>query len=339
MLKNSLLVIAALHVVLLAWADKPKKKPAKEPLDSVTLAMQHYLQFADSVNKVIEYKTGIVKLKDLATLNIPAGFKYVNAEQSQFIIHKVWENPKRDDILGMLFPEDGNPFKDSSYAFIISFDDMGYVEDKDAAKIDYRDLLKDIQEGEEEANKSRAAAGYETIHLVRWAQQPFYDEKRKVLHWAKELEFGGNTEEHTLNYDVRVLGRKGVLSFNAVASVSELPLVKQNIDAVLKMASFAEGNAYADYNSGTDKIAAYTIGGLVAGKVLAKVGLGALILKFGKLIGAAVLALFYGIRKFLTGRKRKEEESWVPEQKPAEELPAPVSEPEQEENDRLQNGR
>jgi uncharacterized membrane-anchored protein len=320
---------------VIAWAGKPpKKKPANQTLDSMTLAVQTYLLFVDSVNKAIEYKTGVIHLKDLATLNVPAGFKYVNAAQSQFIIHKVWGNPERDDILGMLFPATGNPFKDSSYAFVISFEDMGYVEDKDAAKIDYQDLLKDIQKEEEESNKSRAAAGYESIHLIRWAQQPFYDEKRKVLHWAKELEFGSSPESRTLNYDVRVLGRKGVLSLNAVASINELPLVKQNIDAVLKMASFTEGNAYNDYNSGTDKIAAYTIGGLVAGKVLAKVGLFALMLKFWKLVAGGIIGLYYMVRKFITGRKR-EEEVYVPEKEPVEELPAPEQPAEKKEEEQL----
>ncbi|MEI9946725.1 MAG: DUF2167 domain-containing protein [Chitinophagaceae bacterium] len=62
--------------------------------------------------------------------------------------------------------------------------------------------------------------------MVGWAQPPFYDSKNKVLHWAKELQFGGE-DLNTLNYDVRFLGRKGILSLNAVATIDQLPKVKK----------------------------------------------------------------------------------------------------------------
>jgi uncharacterized membrane-anchored protein len=44
--------------------------------------------------------------------------------------------------------------------------------------------------------------------------------------------------------------------------------------------SFAKGPQYTDYNAGLDEVAAYTIGGLAAGTVLAKVGFWPIILKF-----------------------------------------------------------
>jgi uncharacterized membrane-anchored protein len=132
---------------------------------------------------------------------------------------------------------------------------------------------------------------------------------KKILHWAKELKFDEN-ETHTLNYDVRVLGRKGVLSLNAIADIKDLPLVKQNIDSVLNIASFNKGNTYQEYDSKTDKVAAYTIGGLVAAKILAKVGL---LAKFGKFFAIAWkfilvgLVAAWGFVKKLFGRKKKEE--------------------------------
>lgn len=304
------------------FADKGKKEKKDESVDSLVLALNKYAKLVDSVNKAMDYRKGLIKLKgDFAVLNVPENFKFLNAEQSRYIIHDIWGNPERDDVLGMIFPADKTPFSDSSFAFVVTFDDMGYVKDDDAAKVKYDDLLKDMWNSEKESNKAREQAGYEPIHIVGWAQTPYYDSKKKVLHWAKELKFGTGEGDNTLNYDVRVLGRKGVLSLNAVASMQELPLVKQNIDAILKMASYTEGNAYADYNSGTDKIAAYTIGGLVAGKVLAKVGFFAILLKFGKFIIGGLVLAFYGVKKFFTGKGR-EDESYVVTETPAETVPA-----------------
>jgi uncharacterized membrane-anchored protein len=143
---------------------------------------------------------------------------------------------------------------------------------------------------------------------VGWAQKPFYDKEKKVLHWAKELQFGDQEGVHTLNYEIRILGRHGILSLNAVCTMKELPLVKANIDKVLPMASFTEGNTYFDFDPKIDNVAAWTIGGLVAGKVLAKVGFFAIILKFlGAfwkfiLLGLAALG---GVFKKLFNRKKE----------------------------------
>jgi uncharacterized membrane-anchored protein len=207
----------------------------------------------------------------------------------------------------MLWPEDGGPFADSNYAFVITYDDMGYVKDKDADDIDYEEMLKDIHTAEKDENEERTKMGYGSIHLVGWASKPYYDKTNKVLHWAKELQFD-SSDDHTLNYNVRILGRKGVLVMNAVGGMSELPLVKKDIDKVLHMATFSEGNAYKDFDSNVDKVAVYTIGGLVAGKVLAKVGLFAVILKFGKFILLGIAAIGGAFFKFFKRKKPQQEE-------------------------------
>jgi uncharacterized membrane-anchored protein len=74
------------------------------------------------------------------------------------------------------------------------------------------------------------------------------------------------------------------------------------------MVNFTEGNRYSDFDSSTDNVAAWTIGGLVAGKVLAKAGLFAVILKFLKFIIAGVVLAGGAIWRFISGRSKKKEE-------------------------------
>ncbi len=317
----------ALFFALTCLADKGgKKKDADATKDSAAMELTKLYVFVDSVNKAMKYETGHVTLKQgNAELNIPAGFKFLNAEQSQFVMNKIYNNPPDNGILGMIMPEANTPFTDSSYFFTVEYDDMGYVKDNDAKDIDYAQKLKDMQDAEPEDNKKRAEQGFVPVHMVGWAKQPFYDDKQKVLHWAKEAHFG-NDSGNTLNYEVRVLGRKGVLSLTAIAEVEQLPLVEKDIDKVLGMASFTAGNRYADYNSSTDKIAAYTVGSLVAGTILTKIGFWAILAKFAKLIIAGIVAAFYGIRKWLTGKGRKGSEPTTPEEptkdEPVEEIVA-----------------
>jgi len=292
---------------------------ANDKDDSLTAQLVKEIKLYDSVNKAMKYQTGVVKLSsDVAQLTVPQGFKYLNADQSNYVITELWGNPPRKDVMGMLFPETGGPFADSSYAFIITYEALGYVKDEDADKIDYDEMLKEMQKEEKEVNVERQKQGYESIHIVGWAQKPYYDKTNKVLHWAKELRFGSQGS-NTLNYEIRILGRKGILSMNAVAGMNELPLVKKDIDKVLHIATFTEGNKYSDFDSNIDKVAAWTIGGLVAGKILAKVGILAFFGKFLKLILIGLATIGGAIVKFFKGKKK--EDTLVYQEAPSEEKP------------------
>lgn len=281
----------------------------------------------DSVDATIKYQTGSVPIKDIASLNIPATYKFVPADKATWILSELWGNPKRDDILGMIVPGDYKVSSEDAWAFIVTYEEDGYVKDEDADDIDYAEMLKEMQGSEAEVNKSRAEQGYEEVHILDWAATPFYDKDRKILHWAKKMRFGPQQEgeDLTLNYDVRILGRKGVLSLNAVGTMSQLGEINKHIPDVLSIATFTDGNKYSDFNPSMDKVAAYTIGGLIAGKLIAKTGLLILLLKNIKLI---LLAMFGGLglfRKKIAGLFRRKQEDKVYEvtELAPQELPAP----------------
>ena len=261
----------------------------------------------DSVEKTIEYQCGGIKLENgNASLDIPEGFKFINANQSQYILEDLWQNLPDASVLGMIVSDS---FRINSIAnswvFVVTYDAMGYVKDDDADDINYDDLLEDLKEGQTKANVERTKLGYGAINIVGWASKPFYDKQNKVLHWAKELSVAGSNG-NTLNYDVRVLGRKGVLSLNAIADIDQTEEVKKNIPAILNMASFDNGHTYSEFNPNVDEVAAWTIGGLVAGKILMKAGLLAGILKFWKLIAIALAAAGSFIWKSLRGKRQEE---------------------------------
>jgi uncharacterized membrane-anchored protein len=112
---------------------------------------------------------------------------------------------------------------------------------------------------------------------------------------------------HTLNYDVRVLGREGVLSMNAVAGMPQLAAIEADMQELLKVAAFNAGYRYEEFNEDTDRMAAYGLGALVAGGVAAKAGLfaklGALLLAFKKFIILGLAALGGFLAKLFRGRK------------------------------------
>jgi uncharacterized membrane-anchored protein len=231
------------------------------------------------------YQTGTITLRDgLATLDLPPTFRFLGPDGSKRLLEQAWGNPpgSADGVLGMLVPSGVSPLSDSGWAVVITYDEDGYVDDKGAESIDYGKLLLEMQEGIRKENKARIKKGYEPVTLLGWAEPPSYNPFTHKLYWAKELQFG-NAPEHTLNYNVRVLGRRGVLVLNAVAAMPQLPTIRTSMNTVIAFVAFGEGHRYSDYVPGSDQLATYGIAALVAGTVAAKTG-------FFKVLLTALLA-------------------------------------------------
>lgn len=163
-----------------------------------------------------------------------------------------------------------------------------------------------MKEGAQKATKEREKQGYPRIEIVGSAAPPRYDQGAHKLYWAKEVRFGNETE-NTLNYNIRILGRRGVLVLNSVSAMSQLPEIERNTSAILSAVNFNSGNRYADFNPASgDKVASYGIAALVAGGVAAKLGffkgLWVLILGAKKFIIVGVAAIAAWFRK-LFGKK------------------------------------
>ncbi len=261
--------------------------------------------FYDSVEQTLSYEHGTVTIKNgLAKIEVPAGFKYLNGKDSEMILTDIWGNPPSDiadQSLGMILPENSTPFQDSSYVINITYSEEGYVNDDDAKDINFDELLETMQTSCIESNPYREEQGYDAVYLINWAAKPFYDSENKKLHWAKELKFG-ETEEHTLNYNIRILGRKGFLELNAIGEMYVLEEVQKNASNIISSIDFNDGNKYADFNPDYDKVAAYGIGALIAGKAIVKIGLiaklGLMAAKFWKIIALAIAGFFAGMKKF-----------------------------------------
>jgi len=254
----------------------------------------------------LKFSTGSVVLPNkVATLHLGEKYHYLAPEETNKLL-QAWGNPPDEDTQGAILPADVNPFSEGGWAVFLTYVDDGHIDDSDANEIDYDDLLKDMKEGIEDSNAARKKAGYPEMHLLKWAEPPRYDASGKKLYWAKEIS-GASGEMHSLNYDVRVLGREGVLSMEAVAPMDLLAQVRTDMQPLLQVAEFNEGYRYAEFNSKTDRMAEYGLGALIAGGVAAKLGLfaklGALLLAFKKLIIVGLVGLGAFLKRLFGGKK------------------------------------
>lgn len=268
---------------------------------------------AEDIKKAIEsltYQTGTIIIKDpstskdLATISTGNSLQYLNPRDTKTVLETLWGNPPRDLSLGMIVSQGFQPvgMEDHHYAIEITYSEDGYIDDKDAKDINFDELLQEMKSDTKSNNSERIKQGYEPVELIGWAQAPFYDSESKKLYWAKELKFGDG-EMHILNYNIRILGRKGYLNLNIIADMDDLGFVNEQLKTILEAVEFKPEFHYSSYDPSIDKLASYGIGALVAGKVLSKAGFFVVLMKFWKVIAASLAALFIGLKKKFLGNK------------------------------------
>ena len=293
---------------LFALTLSPCARAADGPPDE-SAALAKFRQLTAS----LKYRDGEVALSGgIAKLKLPPTLRYLGPEDTATVLERIWGNPpSRKKPLGMLVPADVSFASPEAWAVIISYEEDGYVKDDDASKINYDDLLKKMREGVKANNEERVKQGYPSIELIGWAATPRYDAAAKKMYWAKEAKIG-DSPENTLNYDIRVLGRRGVLVLSAIAGMSQLAEIETATPMLLGAVDFQEGHRYTDFEPGTDKVATYGLAALVAGGVLAKTGflkvLIAGLLAAKKFVIIGIIAVVGAIKKFLGGNTRTRED-------------------------------
>lgn len=124
------------------------------------------------------------------------------------------------------------------------------------------------------------SAGNSPLEIVGWEVPPKYDATTHNLEWAIRATSEGRP---ILNYNTRLLGRKGVMEVVLIVDPESLPVMLPTFRELMAGYSFQTGSTYAEYRSG-DKVAKYGLAALVVG---------------GAAVGAAKLGLLTGLLVFL----------------------------------------
>jgi uncharacterized membrane-anchored protein len=196
----------------------------------------------------------------------------MDGDQTRAMLRRAGDSVSGNE-LGFLRPEKGG------WAVYFEFDDIGYVKDADKEKLDAAKLLQSYKEGTAAANKERARAGFPPIEIVGWDKEPSYDPQTHNLEWCMRARSEG---QEFVNYNTRLLGRKGVMEVVLVVDPEDLAATLPEFRAVTAGHQFSTGQSYAEYKPG-DKIAKYGLGALVLG---------------GAAVGAAKLGLFASLAVF-----------------------------------------
>jgi uncharacterized membrane-anchored protein len=237
------------------------------------------------------------RLGDVAQIQVPTGFRFLDGPTTRALMTASGE-PTSGRELGLLMPTNEN------WSVIFEFNDVGFVKDDEKDKLDADKLLASIKSGTEAANEERKKMGNAPLLIVGWEQPPKYDDQTHNLEWAIRATSEG---EPILNYNTRLLGRKGVMEAVLIVEPDGLATTLPKFKGLLADYKFQSGETYAEYRQG-DKLAKYGLAALITGGAAvgaAKLGLFAwaavFFKKAWKVIVVAVVALA-GVFKKLFGR-------------------------------------
>lgn len=289
------LLVAVVLTPAAAWCDTP------------TDAHREALRSAGSAARaaLVSGPTSVA-LRDQATLALPEHFGFVPRKEAGDLM-RAMGNRIGDDFLGLVVPLG----ESAGWFMTVNYAPSGYIKDDDARHWDADKLLKSLKDGTEAANQEREKVGVPAIEVTRWIEPPAYTAGSHELVWAAEAKRkDGQGDDPVVNYNTYVLGREGYLSLDLITRASAVEDDKAAARELLAAAQFNSGKRYQDFNSSTDKVAAYGLAALVAGVAAKKLGLLALfaatVVKFAKLIGIAVIGAFVAVKRWLGLRGSKQ---------------------------------
>jgi uncharacterized membrane-anchored protein len=248
-----------------------------------------------------------VTLRDQGFLKLPEHFGFVPQKEAAAVMQAMG-NHSGDDFIGLIVPLRENAGESGGDWFVtLRYDAAGYIKDDDARHWDADGLLKTLKEGTEAGNADREREGIPPIMVTRWVEVPAYDAASHRLVWSAEVRLkNGSDPDPGVNYNTYVLGREGYISLDLVTAVSGVEHDKPVARQLLAAIEFKDGKRYGDFNSSTDKVAAYGLAALIAGVAAKKLGLLALIaagaVKFWKLIAVAVAMFGATISRWFKAR-------------------------------------
>jgi uncharacterized membrane-anchored protein len=249
-----------------------------------------------SVMERIKWQKGpsIGRLGDIAEVRIPAEYVFADAHDTRLLM-EVMHNPTSGTELGFIAPAMADWF------LVFEFENTGYVKDDEKNSLDADAMLNTIQKGNEAANRARAKRGWAPLNITGWEQPPRYNPATHNLEWAITAESEGSP---VINWNTRLLGRKGVMKVTLVTDPKILNETLPHYQTLVGGYSYSSGHRYAEFRQG-DKMAQYGLSALVVGGATAVAAKTGMLKSLWKVLVVGFLAAIALLRKLFTGKKEE----------------------------------
>jgi uncharacterized membrane-anchored protein len=227
--------------------------------------------------------SGAGQIAGRASVQIPNGIVFLGSSDTQRFLELTGNLPRSD--IYTIAP------KSLHWFGLFSFEDSGYVPDDE--KLDPDALLEELKNGNRAGQEERKRRGLPSLVLEGWLVEPHYDLATKRLEWGTKLR--ADTNEISVNYTIKLLGRRGVMDAVLVSEPNTLEQDTREFKSILTGYTFNEGERYTEYRSG-DKVAEYGLSALIIGGAAAAAAKSGAFKGIAKLIGIGVLGLLAAAR-------------------------------------------
>jgi uncharacterized membrane-anchored protein len=247
-----------------------------------------------SVLNQVKWQTGpdTGELGSIAEIQLPEGYLFADGDDTRLLMEAM-HNPTTGIEIGFVAPETFDWF------LVFEFEEVGYIKDDEKNSLDAQAMLKGIRKGTEEGNRIRAERGWAPMAIIGWEQPPRYNPSTNNLEWAIRGEVEG---QPVINWNTRLLGRKGVMKVTLVSAPEILMQTLPDYESLIDGFDYKIGNKYAEFRQG-DKVAKYGLTALVVGGAAAVAAKSGLLKHLWKLIVFGVVAVGAAIKKIFSRDK------------------------------------
>lgn len=201
-------------------------------------------------------RTGQISLMNgELSLNVPSGWKFYPAEEAYAFLQRTNAPAPSGSVLGLLAKANVNPRQAGTWATVVSYDAIGYVQPETASGLSDPNFEGTVRSAR--ATQSRPFEGF--------AAQPAFDSSAPDLLWAERTASPGAANGADLRVEEKILGRYGVASLTSIGSADQQPEIINAATQLKSMLSFPDGRKAADFQAATDHVSAYSVPGLVTG--------------------------------------------------------------------------
>lgn len=184
--------------------------------------------------------------------NLPNGFVYLDANTTKSIL-SYWGNDTSllQDVIGMIIPESTFSVNDIGRAWIMSYSNVGHVQDYKAENMGFEWILDGLRYSDYYKNAQ-----------VCWAWTPKYDTQHHRLSLPLMYVEGSDT---TLNHRQIIFGNEGIIQISPIIPMSDLQWLYDNDDLINDAVGFMHGSRYEDFDSTKQEYAYNSVSAFIKG--------------------------------------------------------------------------
>lgn len=225
----------------------------------------HDERFMRKFEASLDYKKGTVPISEnRVTLKLMEGFRFLDERDSKKVISGLWGQDIPENSDGAILPPGIGPFSDHNWAYVISFDPIGHICDTIDVTIDSEKLMSKLKQNLVNENLKRQNENRQTMQIVDWEIKPVYDKTIRCLYWAIKYSFS-NEIQNEIIYNIKILGRNGVLSIYTQVNEKLGDLPRNNIKDIIRSAKFNPGQEYEAFSENTGSFSKSNLSELITG--------------------------------------------------------------------------